>query len=53
MKRLKPLLLPVMALLELAALTAGWLLAFTHKPTARRWAALWMRTLPDGKWYWT
>ncbi len=40
-----------MALLELCALAIGWLLAFTHKPTARRWVAFYMRVLPDGKWY--
>lgn len=52
-RKLKPLLIPIMALLELSALAIGWSLAWTHKPTARRWAAFWMQNLPDGKWYWT
>ena len=38
-QKIKPLLIPPMVLLELSALAIGWALAWTHKPTARRWAA--------------
>lgn len=48
---MKLLLTVPMALVELIALAVTWLLAVTHKPTARVWFGFWTKILPGREWY--
>lgn len=48
---MRRLLLPIVAVLELAALMFGWLLAFLSPSLASDWVELCLRVFPDREWY--